>query len=78
MKTFLRNFIISLIPLVPLWFIAGVALENPVQTSGYLAYMYLVLVLLVSPISYVLSKVSRTKKIASKVVPFRRPVGITA
>ena len=78
MKTFLRNFIISLIPLVPFWFIAGVVLDNPVQISGYLAYMYLVLVLLVSPISYVLSKISHTKRLASKVVPLRRPVGIIA
>lgn len=78
MKTFLRNFIASLVPLVPLWLVSGVVLDNPVQTSGYLAYMYLVLALFVSPISYVLSKVSRTKKFASKVVPLRRPVGIIA
>ena len=63
MKKTIFRLMISLIPVIPLYFLAKQILSNDVQIFWFLSYYYLIFVLLVTPFSKLLLKIKKLKKI---------------
>lgn len=78
MIKFLFRFIISLIPVVALYFIANNLLSNDIQIFWFLSYYYLIFVLLVTPFSKLLLKFRKLKRYSNKIINYRRPIWILA
>jgi hypothetical protein len=74
MLKFIRNLCIALVPIVPLYFLGKFILANDVQVSGFMGYFYLVLVLFISPLSYLFYKTKVLKKFANHITAYRRPI----
>lgn len=76
MFKFLIRFLISLIPVIPLYFIAKELLWIDIKIFWFLSYYYLIFVLLVTPISKILLKFKKSKKYSNKIINYRRPIWI--
>ncbi len=78
MKKTIFRLMISLIPVIPLYFLAKQILSNDVQIFWFLSYYYLIFVLLVTPFSKLLLKIKKLKKYSNKLINYRRPIWILA
>jgi NAD(P)H-flavin reductase/rubredoxin/DMSO/TMAO reductase YedYZ heme-binding membrane subunit len=76
MLKFILKLFISSVPIIILYFIWKSILWNDVKITWFISYYYLILVLLISPISYIFYKFNLLKKYSNLVVSFRRPVWI--
>ncbi len=68
--------LVSLLPAIPLFLFWNWYFWDEMKVLGFVAYYYLVLTLFISPLSSILRKKMLHKKIAIKILPYRRIFGI--
>lgn len=68
--------IVSSLLIIPLYFYWKNILSNNIQVAWFVSYYYLIIVLLISPITYIFYKIKKLKKYTNIIRLYKRPIWI--